>query len=235
VLTRVTAFRRHLPLTDRAGLRRVARAAFVCALALTCLAGPTLAADEDEEDSIETKIIKGILGINDKDSIDYRERPPLVVPPNRNLPPPETTSSVANPAWPKDPEIVEKKKRSAAAKQQRRRDPDEDGKPLTPAQLEVGRAAGAGRATGPGVIDGDRSRRSPAELGNKGNPLAKIFSSDGGKGEVATFTGEPQRSSLTQPPPGYMTPSPSHPYGLGVKKEAAKPYDPMNRSVDTHQ
>lgn len=231
MLKRMTAFREQ-PLMDRVGLRRLVRAAAICALALACVAGPAFAADEEEEDSIETKIIKGILGINDKDSIDYRERPPLVVPPSRTLPPPETTSSVSNPAWPKDPEIAEKKKRKAAANQQRRRDPEEDGKPLTPAQLEVGRQAGAGRATGPGVADADRSRLSPAELGNKGNPLSKIFS-DSSKSETAVFTGEPQRSSLTQPPPGYLTPSPAQPYGLGAKQEAAKPYDPMNRSSDT--
>jgi hypothetical protein len=34
--------------------------------------------------------------------------------------------------------------------------------------------------------------------------------------ETAPFTGEPTRSTLTQPPPGYQTPSPSAPYGTAT-------------------
>lgn len=205
--------------------RHLSCAALACALALACASGPALAADDDEEDSFETKIIKGILGINDRDSIDYRQRPPLVVPPSRNLPPPETTATVANPAWPKDPEIAEKKKRKAAAREQRRT-VEEEGRPLTPAELDRGRKAGAGRVTdarpGDAVFEGGRPLRPP-ELGYKGGLLDSIWK--GEKDEAAVFTGEPQRTDLTQPPAGYMTPSPSHPYGLSPKKEAAKPYN----------
>ena len=35
--------------------------------------------------------------------------------------------------------------------------------------------------------------------------------------EVAKFTGEPPRASLTAPPPGYQTPSPDQPYGVNAK------------------
>jgi hypothetical protein len=37
------------------------------------------------------------------------------------------------------------------------------------------------------------------------------------KDEAVTFTGEPRRESLTEPPPGYQTPSPSQPYRSGKK------------------
>jgi len=40
------------------------------------------------------------------------------------------------------------------------------------------------------------------------------------KEEYATFTGEPARDSLTDPPTGYRTPSPDHPYGVGPEKKA---------------
>jgi hypothetical protein len=40
------------------------------------------------------------------------------------------------------------------------------------------------------------------------------------KEEYATFTGEPARDSLTDPPAGYLTPSPDHPYGVGPEKKA---------------
>jgi hypothetical protein len=46
---------------------------------------------------------------------------------------------------------------------------------------------------------------------------------DNKKEEQAKFTGEPPRSSLTEPPPGYQTPSPAQPYGLakGAPAKAA--------------
>ena len=38
----------------------------------------------------------------------------------------------------------------------------------------------------------------------------------GGKDkDVGSFTGEPPRTALTEPPPGYRTPSPEQPYGVG--------------------
>ena len=49
----------------------------------------------------------------------------------------------------------------------------------------------------------------PSKLGTK-----KLFGWFGNKGEQAPFTGEPERNSLTQPPPGYQTPSANYPYGL---------------------
>jgi len=39
------------------------------------------------------------------------------------------------------------------------------------------------------------------------------------KEQYATFTGEPPRTSLTDPPSGYMTPSPDQPYGVGSDKK----------------
>ncbi len=39
------------------------------------------------------------------------------------------------------------------------------------------------------------------------------------KEEYATFTGEPARDSLTDPPAGYRTPSPTEPYGIGPDKK----------------
>lgn len=190
--------------------------------------------DDDEEDSFETKIIKGLFGINDKDSIDYRERPPLVVPPNLNrLPTPETNAVVNSPAWPKDPDVAERKKRQQAKKTERRKTFEEEGRALTPAELDVvGRRAGGGRApnpTGPQDSEGPDARAlRPSELGVKGGLIGNLFK-DTSKPEVATFDREPTRSDLTQPPPGYRTPSSNHPYGITSRQEQAKPYDWLNR------
>lgn len=214
----------------------MARAMLALVAVSLCLAVPVrahAADDDDEEESIETKFIKGLFGISNRDSIDYRERPPLVVPPNlNNLPRPETSAFVNSPAWPKDPELVERKKRQQAQKNQRRKTVEEDNRALTPAELDVaGRAkpgSSAPSPTGPQdtVTDGWR-RLTPGELGYKGGLFSKLFS-DNSKPEQATFSGEPTRSDLTQPPPGYQTPSPAYPYGISPKREQAKPYDYIN-------
>jgi hypothetical protein len=201
-----------------------------------CLAVPVrahAADDDDDEESIETKFVKGLLGISNRDSIDYRERPPLVVPPNLNkLPAPETNALVNSPSWPKDPELIERKKRQQAQKTQRRKTFEEESRPVTPAELDApGRKVGAGRIanpTGPQDSASDGARKLlPSELGYKGGLLSRIFT-DNTTPERATFTGEPTRSNLTQPPPGYQTPSPSYPYGISPKQEKAKPFDYIN-------
>jgi hypothetical protein len=48
----------------------------------------------------------------------------------------------------------------------------------------------------------------------------------GGKDEEsAKFTGEQPRASLTEPPPGYRTPSPDQPYGVGKERSQPKAVD----------
>jgi hypothetical protein len=197
-----------------------------------------VAADDEEEDSLETKFIKQLFGISDRDSINYRERPPLVVPPNLGrLPQPEAGNvATTTPAWPKDPETVERKKRAAVKKNTPRRTSEDDDRPLSPAELELGRKAGAGRIampTGPqdAESEGQRMQR-PGELGYKGGLLGGLFK-DNTKPDVATFAGEPTRSNLTMPPPGYQTPSASHPYGLTPRQERAKPFDLNKRGTIT--
>jgi hypothetical protein len=83
--------------------------------------------------------------------------------------------------------------------------------------------------TGPQDAEADgRRMMRPDELGTKGNFLQNIFK-DNTKSEVAQFKGEPSRSDLTQPPPGYQTPSAAQPYGLTPRQEKAKPFDLTRR------
>lgn len=198
--------------------------------ASAALPSVALAADDDEEDALETKFIKKLFGINERDAINYRERPPLVVPPNLGrLPQPEANAAVNTPSWPKDPEVIERKKRAEAAKNQRRRTSEDDDRALSPAELDAYGRKPAGSTvlnpTGPqdAEAEGRRAYR-PGELGYKGGLLGSLFK-DNSKPEVATFTGEPARGDLTQPPAGYRTPSPSHPYGLGTRRQQGKPLD----------
>jgi hypothetical protein len=48
--------------------------------------------------------------------INYGERSPLVVPPNRDLPPPQQASTKPIPNWPVDPEVNARAKSNAAEK-----------------------------------------------------------------------------------------------------------------------
>ena len=52
------------------------------------------------------------------------------------------------------------------------------------------------------------------------------------KEEYATFTGEPPRTSLTDPPPGYLTPSPDQPYGVGPEQKRYKVPTVADRAMD---
>ena len=64
-------------------------------LVLAGSAGAAFAADDDNEGWYDQRIIRSFLrglGLQNgrEGTIEYKERPPLVVPPNRNLPPPDT-------------------------------------------------------------------------------------------------------------------------------------------------
>jgi len=161
--------------------------------------------------------------------IDYRERSPLVLPPSRNLPPPQTANAAKNPAWPADPDV--KRRTAAAAKRQKNvgYDPDEALKNLSSAELERGRNAAAGN-TGQPSDPSTKDTLSPSELGYFGGMFSwKGFGFGGQREEVGTFVAEPPRTSLTAPPGGYQTPSPAQPYG--VTKRA----DPLPAAARTDQ
>lgn len=190
-------------------------------------------AEEEEEVPLDTKLMRQLLkdlGLRrDGEGIDYRERAPLVVPPNRSvLPPPESDATPANnPAWPKDPDVTQRKAAAAKKKQPMRgaaETMDAEGRPLSRSELDRGRVAGAGGGAPQNPDDSARALK-PSELGGKslfGDFWSTMTSSFSDKAEIGTFTGEPARENLTAPPTGYQTPSPSQPYGLSPKKATGK-------------
>lgn len=201
---------------------------------LLALSGHTLAADDDDEMTFEQKIIHSILGGGGNNDIDYRERSPLVIPPARNLPAPDTTGGiVSNPAWPRDPD--QKRARTPPAKLLGAREAArkaDDSLPLLPSELNrPGAAPGAGRVTSPEPDYANTSARpmSPSALGYKGGVFGTLF---GSKEEKTVFTGEPTRNSLTEPPPGYQTPSSAQPYGVKEKGWLPKAFNPFDRGTN---
>jgi hypothetical protein len=208
-------------------VRAVIGGAFVFAV---ILGSQAMAADDEDDETFEEKFMKSLLG-QDKPVIDYRERSPLVVPPTSALPAPEAQQAVANPAWPKDADTRLKKKNRADPYQVNRYR-DYSGRPLLPNEVEGKRGAGERAAPDSRQNADNASGRalSPYELGGKGNVFSSMFSSKD-RTESAVFLGEPSRGSLTQPPPGYLTPSPNYPYGLSPSREAPKPTTVEDRAV----
>ncbi|MEI6574394.1 MAG: hypothetical protein WCO61_12745 [Alphaproteobacteria bacterium] len=54
--------------------------------------------------------ISNMMGGNNVDEDQYQERSPLVVPPSKTLPKPKQKAEAADPAWPKDPDVIKKQK-----------------------------------------------------------------------------------------------------------------------------
>lgn len=223
---------------DRTRRRRAAAAAAVAlALAMVLGTGSAFAQDDEEDVPLDTKIFRQLmkdLGLQrNGEGIDYRERAPLVVPPSRDLPPPQDDAPLAaNPAWPKDPDVTRRKAEAVAKKKKPNKTASEtmeaEARPLSRAELDRGKSAGpSGGSETP--EEGARPLR-PNELGSK-SFFKDIFSSFSSEGETATFTGEPTRDSLTEPPTGYQTPSPDQPYGIGPKSNQRKAATVEDRAV----
>jgi hypothetical protein len=188
---------------------------------LLCTNPPAARAGDDNfgnDDSFTKKFLQ-TLGVRDPNEVEYEinysERSPLVVPPNRNLPPPITAGVAPVPNWPKDPDAIKRK----AAKDNDKPVPGhgdnviESARTLRPDELNV-------RASPSVAAPGTSEQSTPSQLGQK---KASLFNMDWlKKEEYGTFTGEPTRASLTDPPPGYQTPSPDQPYGITDGKQKYK-------------
>jgi hypothetical protein len=217
-------------------LRTVSRAAFGCLLGAALLAPGTPARAGDSDDvPLDTKIIRGILeGIglrrDGSEAISYGERAPLVLPPSHNLPPPENSGAALanNPAWPVDPD-VKRRKEEAAQERKSNLTPEQtllrEQSVLRPDELTPGpkprkplrQSAGGSYESSP---YGYGSALPPDKLGSKGNIFSRMFAPDKDE-SMGSFTSEPPRAALTEPPSGYQTPSPEQPYGISKTKPVA--------------
>jgi len=171
----------------------------------------------------------GLLSLPEE-SINYRERAPLVVPPSPALIQPRGADDIArnNPDWP-----VDHDRRSRKADEEAEKKSDEEfysGRALTPAEINRGRISRqeAARRPQPETAGSEyaagRERHSPDQLGFKGWGKKKE--------ETVVFTGEPDRVLLTDPPPGLRTPSSNAPYGIVTTKVKPKKLTIDDRGTD---
>jgi hypothetical protein len=227
--------------------RKFSRAALSAAFGIVLvIAGSTavFAGDDEDDDLPDVKFFKSLLrgfGLRNgqEAGIEYKERPPLVVPPSRDLPVPaaaEGSLAAGNPAWPADPD---EQRRKAARKAKAERRPHsmnpgdgQEGNPLKPSELAAGRTDKPAMKTSQGAADEHSPEMTPSELGYTGGLWSSILGIGkavglADKSETATFVHEPPRNTLTEPPSGYRTPSPVQPYGIDGKtaNEKALPKD----------
>jgi hypothetical protein len=206
-------------LPARAALGAALAAAMVCANTAAVRAG-----DDDEGGASLMSTIMHSLGFKSAGDtyggIDYNERSPLVVPPTRDLPPPVNSNAAPTPNWPKDADVERRKqaKKDDKPHYQRGDSVIESSRVLRPNELD---APGAPKTNAPGDADStaNSTMTNPRDTGAKKNLFSGLFAK---KEEYTTFTGEPARDALTDPPPGYLTPSPDQPYGISSAKAKYK-------------
>jgi hypothetical protein len=209
----------------RATLLRIALAAALAGLFAGANLSMARAADDGSTDDTFLGKFMQKLGLKappDRTAdINYSERPPLVVPPTRDLPPPAPGLPLAA-DWPNDSGMKPQK-------HVRSKSPP----PAPAAPTATATAAPAGGSTPPGqngqpapageTTGTVRVPNPPAQPTSWWNPKSWF-----NREEYATFTAEPAREDLTDPPAGYRTPSPDQPYGVGPehKTKTDQPYTP---------
>jgi hypothetical protein len=173
--------------------------------------------DNELEDHIlntDKRMIDGLLGAigitSSAPDIDYRERSPLVVPQGRDLPPPGKAAKGSD--WPLDADV----------KARRRQATSDYYSPPGKGQYDASRTiSGTREARKVGVATDnwleETKKKEPDFLS-----MLMAGRLGGTWEEYSKFDGEPPRTSLVQPPAGYLTPSPAAPYGTTDRKIGAE-------------
>lgn len=199
--------------------------------ALGLVATSVVVLPANAQDGVLMKEMLGRLGIlpEDKDPIEYRERPALVVPKDTSkLRAPEEAGTRANPAWPVDPDVQARE----AARRQRKltpyvaagQDPDNGGR-ISPTELAKHRTPRPDTAPEPyNFSDKAGVRLTPQEMAAMGRTSPEPTYPPGT---------EPPRRYLTEPPVGSRIPSSAAPIGRGRVEargiESDRPNDAWKR------
>ncbi len=200
--------------------------ASVLAVAALVLAAPlSISSVKAQEDTNMFNSMLGFFGMQfdkEKESIDYRARAPIVVPPRMDLPEPKESARSA--AWPTDPDVAERRR---AALDSRRPAPQ-----LTPnaraelSQTELQKGVAGNKAL--------PSEGPPSECeASSGTPIClyapwkALQNAVAGTQPDAVQPGvEPDRRYLTEPPPGYRKATATAKVTMDAPKDQPDPADP---------
>jgi len=216
--------------------RRALASSFAAMLIIAGGIGHALAQEADEDDDLpDAKFFKGMLhglGLKkdgERSGINYQERAPLVVPPTRDLPPPKAVDpATKNALWPMDQDEKRRKEEAARRKKEARTFTWESlSRQMSPQELKKGATTAKDEALSKRSADNPEAyqqQSTPSQLGYTGGLFGsmKNFFSGNNQPESTTFEVEPPRVSLTDPPSGYRSPSPTQPYGVGPEDKNPK-------------
>ncbi len=177
----------------------------------------------------------GVIKVDRSPEIHYRERPPLVLPPQPGLPKPGAgLKHTAD--WPQDPDVLARRKEAGEALAPRQ-STDHDGNIIAPGELAKQRgeaAEGPGRSSD--CLNGNNSRNclllSPDELKRQGDAFAA--NNPDAKDQLVPGQ-EPERVYLTQPPKGYMMPTRVMKATAEAPPDRSDPSDPRAFLRPTHK
>ena len=173
------------------------------------MAAPAHAINDDGRGSTLESLLDmvGMGEAKESDSIQYRERSPLVVPPKLEMPTPQPRPSQKAAQWPQDQEVTRARKKQAEsnARVNSKYVDSNGGEKLTPEEMRAMRTPGAAGATAnasPQTCKMDPFDKSACSVAEYWGALsAKTEKKD----ELTLQAGvEPQREYLTQPPKGYL-------------------------------
>ncbi len=176
-------------------------------------------AQAPQEDTNPLNSVLGFVGMQfdkDKEEIDYRARPPLVVPPKLDLPQPKVAAR--DPNWPKDPDIEERRHAAAAAQR-----PAPQITPNTRVEMssqELASKSSEAPKDGPSD-DCQMGAGTPICLYTPWQILKSVTGLGGSKPDaVQVGDEEPDRTYLTEPPSGYRKPTASATATADMPKDA---------------
>jgi hypothetical protein len=184
-------------------------AAVAFALTSACLVSLPASAGDDGDAPLWKGVgaifapVVGFTGLGGGDKpppIEYREHGKLVLPPNRDLPPPSSSAS-ADPSWPVNQEIVRKK----ALKEEEKKSIAGVGD----ARLRYTHGFPAGEpVTVRSVTPDGQTVKSAGNSGSDSSPLGNLNPLNWvGMGKANAPLGpEPDRDWLTDPPKGFRAP-----------------------------
>lgn len=183
-------------------LVRTARIGLLSAAAVLAMATGSAHAQE----GVAIRNLLGSVGIlpPEKDTINYRERAPLVLPPKMELREPSGESfASANPSWPNDPDVVSRRRRAAEQRipvtDSEVRRMSENNPRLTPEEQRRGGTVAAAADNAPRHrSDRDGVWLSPEEM-KRGTKSAEQ--------RTAEDLTAPSRRTLTDPPSAMRQPS----------------------------
>jgi hypothetical protein len=190
-----------------------------------------------------------ILGLptEEKEPIDYRERAPIVVPPNQQSlrPPAEARQADQRRAnWPQDPDVLARRQAAEEARKPMMMDSVTGREMPTPRrmtldEIRAGRVAGAEVPRGNAVPQQAYEQRGPMNIFGGLSALREMDQKDAaGRRGNELGREEPRREFLTDPPSGLRRPSDAAAFkatreGQVGERQMPSPFDIYRESPNT--